>query len=208
MMRELAGYGRIFFHLQDHPQRVESLLAVMEDKQRELWRMAADSPATLLLYGLHFDSQITPPPLFRRYFLPHLQEFNRTMHRHGKLVAFHSDADTSLLLDLLLEAEYDCADTFTCYPMVRVSLSPVRQSWGNRITIWGGIPSLLLAPTFTDPEFEAYMDDLFLTIAPGDAFILGVGDNVLPDSLIERIRWVSQMVRERGRYPLPASRAG
>jgi hypothetical protein len=46
------------------------------------------------------------------------------------------------------------------------------------------------------------MRDLLTTIAPGDAFILGVADNVMPDSLIERVLWVSQVMAERGAYPL------
>jgi len=205
LMRELVGYNRIFFDLTDYPNRVESLLATMEEKHREMWKIAAASPATLFLYGLHFDSQMTPPPLFRKYFLPHFREFNRLMHRHGKYAAFHSDADTSLLLDLLLEAEYDCADTFTCAPMVNVTLKQARAAWGKHITIWGGIPSIILGPPFSEAEFEAYMEDLFRTIAPGDAFILAVGDNMMPESQIERMARVSQMVRERGKYPLQAS---
>jgi uroporphyrinogen-III decarboxylase len=203
IMREFVGYNRIFFDLEDYPNQVASLLSVMEDKQREMWKIAAASPATLFLYGRHFDSQMTPPPLFRKYFLPHFQEFNRLMHRHGKYVAFHSDADTSLLLDPLLEAEFDCADTFTCAPMVKVTLKEARAAWGKRITIWGGIPSIILGPPFSEAEFELYMEDLFRTIAPGDAFILGVGDNVMPESRIERVAWVSQMVNEKGKYPLP-----
>jgi uroporphyrinogen-III decarboxylase len=202
LMRELVGYNRIFFDLADYPSQVESLLAVMEDKHREMWSIAAQSPATLLLYGLHFDSQMTPPPLFRRYFLPHFQQFNRLMHQHGKYGAFHADADSSLLLDLLLEAEYDCADTFTCAPMVKVTLAEARAAWGKRITIWGGIPSIILGPPFSEKEFEDYMEGLFRTIAPGDAFILGVGDNVMPEAQIERVARVSQMVQEWGRFPI------
>lgn len=204
LMRELVGYNQVFFHLADHPAQVESLLAAMEEKQQQMWKIAAQSPATLFLYGLHFDSQMTPPPLFRKYFLPHFQAFNRLMHQHGKYVAFHSDADTSLLLDLLLEAEYDCADTFTCAPMVKVTLKEARAAWGKRIAIWGGIPSILLGPPFSEREFLAYMEDLFSTIAPGEAFILGVGDNVMPEAQIERVAQVSRMVKERGTYPLQA----
>jgi len=205
IMRELVGYNRVFFDLEDYPRRVESLLSVMEQKQREMWKIAVESPSILFLYGLHFDSQMTPPPLFRKYFLPHFQEFNRLMHRHGKYVAFHSDADTSFLLDLLLEAEYDCADTFTCAPMVKVTLAEAKAAWGKRITIWGGIPSIILGPPFSQGEFEAYMENLFHTIGPGDAFILGVGDNVMPESQIERVGRVSEMVKEWGNYPVRLS---
>jgi hypothetical protein len=204
LMRELVGYNRIFFDLADYPKQVESLLAVMEDKHQEMWKIAAESPAILFLYGLHFDSQMTPPPLFRKYFLPHFQEFNRLMHRHGKYVAFHSDADSSLLLNLLVEAEYDCADTFTCAPMVKVTLTEARAAWGKRIAIWGGIPSIILGPPFLESEFEDYMEELFRIVAPGDAFILGVGDNVMPEARIERVARVSRMVQEWGKYPIQA----
>jgi hypothetical protein len=46
------------------------------------------------------------------------------------------------------------------------------------------------------------MDALLDEIKPGDAFILGVSDNVMPDSLIERVAWVSDWVREKGTLPL------
>jgi hypothetical protein len=40
------------------------------------------------------------------------------------------------------------------------------------------------------------MDDLFRTIAPGRAFILGIADNAMPGSKIERIRRITRMVEE------------
>jgi hypothetical protein len=46
------------------------------------------------------------------------------------------------------------------------------------------------------------MDKLFKTISPGDAFILGVADNVMPEAKIERLRRISEMVEERGTYPV------
>jgi len=46
------------------------------------------------------------------------------------------------------------------------------------------------------------MIDLFKTIAPGDAFILGVADNVMPEAKIERVKRVTEMVDEYGWYPI------
>ena len=54
----------------------------------------------------------------------------------------------------------------------------------------------------SDAAFERYMDELFDTIAPGDAFVLGVADNIMPGAKIERLRRVAEMVEERGRYPI------
>ena len=38
------------------------------------------------------------------------------------------------------------------------------------------------------------MLDLFETVAPGDGFILGVADNVMPETKFERILRISEMV--------------
>ena len=70
----------------------------------------------------------------------------------------------------------------------------------------GGLPSTLLSPSVPEGEFRDYVNHLWEIIAPGEAFILGVADNVMPDSLIERIRWVSEQINEKGWYPIPRSK--
>jgi hypothetical protein len=54
----------------------------------------------------------------------------------------------------------------------------------------------------SEADFRAYVDEMFRIIAPGDAFILGAADNVMPDSLIERVQWLTEVVEERGQYPI------
>ena len=46
------------------------------------------------------------------------------------------------------------------------------------------------------------MWNLFRAIAPGDAFILGVADNVMSTSLIERVERISELVEQHGTYPV------
>jgi hypothetical protein len=60
---------------------------------------------------------------------------------------------------------------------------------------------MLSEPVSTD-EFEEYMFNLFRTIAPGDALILGVADNVMPEAKLERIERASEMAEEYGKYPI------
>ena len=86
-------------------------------------------------------------------------------------------------------------------PMVPFSLEQARETWDTRVVIHGGLPSTLLSPSTSEDDFRAYVYRLFDIIAPGDAFILGVSDNVMPDSLIDRVAWVSEAVEERGWYP-------
>ena len=200
---KLAGYNTAFFQLADHTREVEHLLAVMIEVERErLWPVIWDSPARLLLHGVHLSSQFTPPPLFERYILPYYEEFMPLAHEHGKSVAMHADNDTSLILDLIERARWDMVECFVTAPMVPVTLKQARDAWGDRVIIWGGLPSTLLSPSVPEEDFREYMHRLLATIAPGDAFILGVADNVMPDSLIERVAWVTELIEERGWYPI------
>ena len=202
-LQALAGYGNAFYQLADYRQEVEHLLAVMTEVQRErLWPVIADSPAQLLQNGSHLSSQFTPPPIFEKYILPYYKEFIPLMHDRGKSVAMHGDDDTSRILDLIERAGWDMVECFVTAPMVPLTLKRAREAWGDRVIIWGGLPSALLSPSVSEDEFRAYISRMFEVIAPGDAFILGVADNVMPDSLISRVAWVSEEVERRGWYPI------
>lgn len=202
-LEKLAGYEYGFYHLADFPQEVESLLGLMWEVQRErLWPVIAESPARFVLHGAHLSSQFTPPRLFRRYILPYYAELMPLLHGQGIRVAMHADNDTSQILELIREVGWDVVECFVTAPMVPLTLERAREVWGNEVIIWGGLPSILLSPSVPEETFRDYVNHLWGVIAPGDAFILGVADNVMPDSLIERIRWVSEQVNEKGRYPI------
>jgi hypothetical protein len=202
-LQVLAGYQDAFYQLADYRREVEHLLAVMTEVQRErLWPVILDSPAQLLLNGVHLSSQFTPPALFEKYILPYYEEFMPLVHERGKWVAMHADADTSQILALIERAGWDMVECFVTAPMVPLTLAQAREAWGDRVIIWGGLPSLLLSPSVPEEDFRAYVHELFNVVAPGDAFILGVADNVMPDSLISRVAWVSEQVEKRGWYPI------
>jgi hypothetical protein len=198
-----VGYQNGYYHLNDYTKEVEHLLAVMTEVQRErLWPVIANAPARLVLHGVHHSSAFTPPPIYRKYILPYYEEFMPLMHAHGKAVAMHADNDTSLILDLLERAGYDMLECFVTAPMVPLTLEQARSTLGTRVILFGGLPSLIFAPSFSDRAFRDYVHRLLETIAPGGAFILGVADNVMPDSIIDRVAWVSEIVEEHGYCPL------
>jgi uroporphyrinogen-III decarboxylase len=202
ILQDLIGYSQAFFHLHDYPDRVHHLLAVLTEHAEAVQEVVLASPAKLILHGEHFSSQFTPPYLFETYMLPYFQAFADKLHARNKVLACHADADTSRLLPLIKEAGFDMAECFVTAPMVPVTLAEARQAFGDDVIIWGGIPSVILGEPISDWEFRAYICDLFRTIAPGDAFILGVADNVMAEAKLERLEWVSALVAEFGNYPL------
>ncbi len=202
-MQGLAGYEQAFYHLNDFPEVVERFLATLTDHLKaSVWPLMIDSPARLLVHGHHLSSHMTPPPLFERYILPYYQELSPQLRGRGKVLALHADSDTRKLHGLIEQAGFGMAECFATAPMVPTTLAEARAAWGDRVIIWGGVPSSLLEPPYTDEQLEQAMDELFRTIAPGKAFILGIADNAMPGSDIGRIRRITEIVRERGAYPV------
>lgn len=205
----LAGYNNAYYILSDHTAQVEELLTVMEQVERErLWPVLADSPAVLIRHGHNLSSQMTPPPLFRKYITPYYRDLAPLLHARGKKLAYHADNDAKQILHLVREAGFDMAEVFATAPLVEVTLAEARAAWGTDVIIYGGIPSIILEDTFPEDEFREYMSDVFRTIAPGDAFALGVADNVMPRARIERIEWISAMVEQHGQYPIAGDWGG
>jgi hypothetical protein len=199
----LSGYNQAYFEMVDHAEEFEHLIAVMEQIDRErLWPVVADSPARLILHGVHFDSQMTPPHMFRKYMTPYYRDFSALLHARGKSLVWHADDDSKDILAEVKDAGFDMSECFCTAPMVEVTLEEARAAWKSDVAIFGGVPSIILEPTFPEAEFEEYLRGVFRTIAPGDAFILGVADNVMPTSLIERVERISDLVEQHGAYPV------
>ena len=202
-MLELAGYNQAFYHLNDFPNEVEKLLDVLTDRYKHtIWKYMLDSSARLFQHGIHLSSHMTPPPLFDQYITPYYQELTASLRDRGKTVAMHADNDTRAILSQIEKAGFGMVECFVTSPMVPTTLAEARAAWGDRVIIWGGVPSVILEDPFTNEQFEEYMDELFRAIAPGKAFILGIADNAMPGAKLERMRRITQMVEERGWYPI------
>jgi len=85
----------------------------------------------------------------------------------------HADADSRLILSEIREAGFDMAETFTTDPMVDCTLEEARQAWGDRVIIWGGVPSILLEPSVPEANFGGLHEAGLPGRGAGDAFILG-----------------------------------
>jgi len=87
--------------------------------------------------------------------------------------------------------------------MTKVTITDVKRAFREKVTIWGGVPSVaLLQSSMSDEEFERYMKGLFRQIVPGNRFILSVSDTTPPDAEFERLFRIGEMVQEWGKLPM------
>jgi len=202
ILQVLIGFNNAFFHLFDDRARVLHLYQVILEFTEKIQTIVLNSPALLIQHGEHFDSQMTPPKIYSEFMLPYFQTFAEKLHARGKYIACHADADTSHLLELIIDSGFDMAECFVTAPMVPLTLEDARKTLGTQVIIWGGIPSVILCDPITDDYFETYMLNLLRTIAPGNAFILGVADNVMAEAKLDRIIHISNLVEKYCDYPI------
>jgi hypothetical protein len=206
LMINFMGYQTFYYERHDHAASVEGLIDALTEQQREVLALAVDSPAQAIEVGGNFDEQMTPPPVFEELFAPFYREARETLSAGDKVLVVHGDGEMRGLLQKLMTCGVQVVEAVTPRPMTSIDVADTRRLWSDRVTMWGGIPTVLLTDTFSEDEFEDFLEDLFRDVAPGDRFILGFGDNVPTDGSFDRVKRVAEFWAERGSFPLSGQR--
>jgi len=201
IMVNWMGDERAIYEFHDHPEKMERLIGILTESYRQMHRIVLDSPADIVLTGANFTTMITSPPLFRQYFLPYFVGFNSKLIERGKIPMAHTDGELGGgLMPLIPESRFRIADAFTPPPMTSVTVREALDTWGDKVMVFGGIPSVMLSPTVSDSEFESYVINLLRSISRQDRFVLGIGDTTPPEADFERIQLMSRLYAGYGGY--------
>lgn len=201
IMRYWIGYERFFYELYDHPSKVECLYELAVELSRKMLDIVVNSPVEISTVGGNWSDDIHTP-LFKKYFVPWLREAVEFLHSKGKLSQVHIDGEMKRLIPMFLETGVDVAEAWSPAPMTSVTTAELRKAWGDKVTIWGGVPSMLFEPQYSDQEFDDYVLNLFREVAPGRSFIVGMGDNLPFDGKIERVGRLVDLIKKYGRIPI------
>lgn len=203
VMREILGYERFFYELADRPAEVEGLLEVMKDLERRQYKVAVNCDLEIYNICANWSDDIHTP-VFRKYFMPWFKEVTDLLHAHGKLAMVHADGEMKRLNPLLKETDVDIAEAVTPAPQSLLTMKQFREALGDKMTIWGGLPSVLFLPMYSDEDFDNYVKNVLKEMAPGDRFIMGMGDNLPFDGDINRVGRVAELVDKYGKLPIQA----
>jgi uroporphyrinogen-III decarboxylase len=195
IMKELMTLEQFFYAMHDYPTAVERLADDMQPFYESIQGCAAESPAEVVLLGGNYDASITFPRFFEKHILPALRDYAGVLHARGKYLMTHPDGENRGLLGLYVQAGFDVADSLCPYPMTRCRLEEIREVFADRITIWGGIPSILLnSASATEEEFRRFIDDLVDRYGRESHLILGVSDMVTAECEWDRLQYVIDRV--------------
>jgi methylmalonyl-CoA mutase cobalamin-binding domain/chain len=209
IQKELIDHTQFFYEYNDNQKLIRSLAESIEGYFEKVLAVIAESPAEVVLWGANYDDMLTYPPYFEAEILPWLRRVSQELGARGKIMATHTDGENRGLMDLIRDCGCHVAESVTPQPMTKVGIEEYYRRWRDQLTIMGGIPeSVLLAETATEAEFEAYLDHLFASVAPGDRLILGTADSTPPEAVFSRLDRIAERVEAEGRLPLTAGAGG
>ena len=192
IMRDLQRPDLFFLDRYDDPEAVLACAEALRRLHDEMLDRALETPAETIIYGANYDSTITYPPLFAEHFKPCLAAAAARAHAAGKRLLTHIDGENQGLVEHYLESGFDIADSVCPAPMTRLTLAEYRREFASRITIWGGIPSVLMLSSFCDFEaFKRRIDAMLEEDRPYDRLIYSVADTMPPHAEYDRIRYLS-----------------
>jgi len=195
-----------FFHFyRDHLREILYLADALAPLYTKALQVTAESPAEIIQWGSNFDEMLTFAPMFVAYFVPWIRRAREALSPRGIRILCHTDGENQGLMDLIRDSGTEVAEAVCPAPMTKVTIQEYYRRWGDRITIYGGVPSNLLLPQLTpDDQFVGYMDALFTGIGDGRRFVLGIADTTPPDADFDRLVRIGEMAAEKGRLPLAA----
>jgi hypothetical protein len=195
ILKELMTVETFFYALNDYPAKIARLCEHIEPVFQAVRRIGLELPAEVVFLGANYDDSITYPSFFRQHFLPPLRIYAQQVHARGGYLMTHTDGENRRLLSAYLECEFDIADSVCPAPMTRCSLDELYEAFRDRITIWGGIPSILLCrQSATWEEFKDYVDRVVKRYRGKSRLILGVSDMVTADCEWDRLRYIGERV--------------
>jgi hypothetical protein len=194
VLLEYLGEVRLFFSLHDDPRPVRRLLALLDQQLTVILRALDPLSVSYVEFPDNLHGGMTNPRLFARYCLTDLQRYVEILHAQGKKAGSHTDGDVKPLLGLLSESGLDVCESISPFPLTPCTFEELWDAWREGPIIWGGIPSPILEPDRIDERtFCRFVADILTTAGEGP-IILGVGDLVLGNNSIERVRYIAEQV--------------
>lgn len=199
IIHELMPYDEFFYAYYDNAEELKTLSEQMTPYYDKIIDTAINSPADWIFSGANYDVQITWPAFLSEHIIPYLAKTADKVHAAGKSLLTHTDGENKKILPYFLDSKTDIADSICPAPMTTLTLAEIRETFKDKITIWGGIPSVsVLENSMSDYEFEKYLDDLFMQMGKGDHMILSIADTAPTGMKFSRLERIIKVAKEFG----------
>jgi len=178
LVYDFIGMERFCFDLVDNQKKLISLYNLIRNKQNDMFKICAESPAKVINYGGNISQEVIGVERFEQYYLPCLNGFANLMHEHNKLASCHYDAKMSSLVELVGGSQTDIIEAFTPVPTGDLSLVDVREAWKDKV-IWINFPSSVFVES--EKRILCELHRILKDAGSDIRFLIGITEDVPED---------------------------
>lgn len=194
------GIVNASYALADARDEMERTERTMERAMDPIFEIVEAAPAPLVYLADNITGHVVSPSIFNTYYAPYYRRRLPGLWAAGKQLFVHVDGTFRALLRHIAATGVDCAQSLTPWPLGDVAVSEMRELAGPDLILWSGVPGALFSPLYEEDMVRDVVMDCITYHKAHGRFIIGVCDEVPPDGLLERVRLVTQLVDEFGRY--------
>ena len=174
----MVGMQDFCIQWMDNRDELLKLYEALVENRRKVYPIVAQSPALHANYGGNVVPEVTGLENFQEYYVPHYNEAAEVMHRHGKLIGCHFDANCRLLAEAIGGTDLDYIEAFTPSPDTDMTLAEAREAWPEKV-IWINFPSSVHLKD--DEQVEAFTVDMLNELESIDGILFGITEDIPED---------------------------
>ncbi len=199
LIEEYMGVERFLLFLHDYPEKMKSLMEVMQKKDLEACEIAAKSPCPLLVIWEDTGTGLYSPKIFNEFVAPAIKANAEIAHKYNKKIYIHSCGLLRDIMDSLIKTGIDGIMDMTPGPIGNIGFLETRKKIGTDIVLTGGIDANILNSNDKGLIREKVISTLN-DMKPYGNFILGSGDSVPASTPLQNLELIQKIVKEEGCY--------
>ncbi|MFP4056795.1 MAG: hypothetical protein ACLF0G_07990 [Candidatus Brocadiia bacterium] len=135
-----AGLENLAVHLAEQPQVVEETLELLAAQARQVFEVAARSPAPFVDFPDNITAPVVGAERFRRWCVPFYDDLAGMLGESGRRVFVHMDGDLRPLHTAIGQSRVGGIDSFSPCPDGDTRLAEARSAW-PQMRLWANFPS-------------------------------------------------------------------
>jgi len=194
----IMGVETFSLEWMDNRDEIMKLYNALVEDRRKVYPIVAESPVLHANYGGNVTPEIIGLERFKEYYVPHYNECAEIMHKHGKLLGTHLDANNKLIADAIGETELDYIEAFTPPPDCDLSVKKALEIWQKK-KLWINFPSSVHLSSIE--VIEDTMRNILKESGDGRRLIVGITEDVPEDRWQESFSAIVRVLNTDGKLP-------
>lgn len=198
MLQFKMGVETTTFALMDEPEKMADAFSMMQELNREIYHILAESPAEIAITYEDTSTTVLSPDWYEQYCMAELDEYADILHRGDLYHIVHMCGKISLITDRIARGSFDGVDS-VCPPTTG-DLEPGDALKETGKIIIGGLEPPALVRLDSD-EVLVYTEEKLAqveAVAGGkEHFMLCTGDSTAAGTPVENLQAISSYVKQR-----------